>query len=140
MPSGRVKSIRQSAPASARSNSEWITTPVSWPEKAPASLPMKGEPATSRAPDRVASGAAAMASISMRPMRPLAPATAIFNCVMTYCYWMLELVGDAGVTGATARVGAFFFGNLLGPAMRSMYSRSVGRLPPSKRSTTLSLK
>ena len=45
-------------------------------------VPMAGEAATSSAPTSCVSGAAAMASTSIRPMRPPAPATAIFRVVI----------------------------------------------------------
>src|SRR5262249_31705209 len=45
-------------------------------------------------------------------------------------------VGDAFCVSAAA---SFFLNSLIGPAMRAMYSCSVGRLPPSKRSTLPSL-
>src|SRR5580765_1375083 len=79
VPAGRVKSIRKPASARPLSRSEVMATPARLPRKAAASLPRLGESGTSRAPVRIMSSAFWMASISMRPMRPEAPATAIFR-------------------------------------------------------------
>src|SRR5690606_15295258 len=75
VPSGRVKSIRQSASARA-ARSSVTRTPVLRPRNAPASWPRPGLPARSSATVRVRSSASSTASMSSRPMRPPAPATA----------------------------------------------------------------
>ena len=76
VPSGRVKSIRQSALASAARTSLSITRPLGWPRKAEGSVPSAGLSARSSAAASTQSLLFRMASISMRPMRPEAPATA----------------------------------------------------------------
>ena len=76
VPAGRVKSMRKSALAKAARTSLSMATPLWWPKKALASWPRLGLPGTSRAALSWQSGLWWMASMSMRPMRPLAPATA----------------------------------------------------------------
>ena len=60
-----------------------MATPLAWPRKAVASEPTAGLAATSSAPASTQSSLARMASISMRPMRPDAPATATRQGVVT---------------------------------------------------------
>jgi hypothetical protein len=114
VPSGRVKSIRNSQSARPLASSDWIATPASWPENAPASVPMLGEPGTSSAPANVASGAAAMASTSIRPMRPLAPATAIFMSNLLYLLIWMDAEPASSFLGVVAVL------TLAGPAMRAI--------------------
>src|SRR5512147_427357 len=75
--SGRVKSISTSAPASAPS-SPLTRTPVTFPIASPQSRPSTGLSARSSAAAKARSGWPSVASISIRPMRPDAPAIAIF--------------------------------------------------------------
>jgi hypothetical protein len=76
VPSGRVKSIRQSALDSAARTSLSMAMPLGWPRKAEGSVPSAGLSGRSRAAVSARSSLCRMASISMRPMRPEAPATA----------------------------------------------------------------
>src|SRR3989338_6980094 len=76
VPSGRVKSIRTSAFFRPAAMSAVMATPLAWPRNAVASEPMPGLDGTSSAPASTQSSLARRASISMRPMRPDAPATA----------------------------------------------------------------
>ncbi|CFV93987.1 Uncharacterised protein [Bordetella pertussis] len=76
VPSGRVKSIRQSACARASSWSVMVT-PQGRPNAAPASWPIEGEPARSSATASSTPSVSRTASISIWPMRPLAPAMAM---------------------------------------------------------------
>ena len=73
---GTVKSMRPSALASSGATSAPTLTPfVPRPASSPASRPITAEPAASTAPASATPSVAAMAWISVRPMRPPAPAT-----------------------------------------------------------------
>ena len=96
VPSGRVKSISTCAFFRPCARSAVIKTPLLCPVKALASLPMDGLAAMSKAPASWQSGASAMASISMRPMRPLAPATAIRRGVEAFMAALTCLRVQAG--------------------------------------------
>src|SRR5690606_21703090 len=78
VPSGRVKSIRNWEPARPFARSDSMAIPAGLPRNAAASVPMAGDAGISSAPDNCASSALRMASTSMWPIRPDAPATAIF--------------------------------------------------------------
>src|SRR3954447_360268 len=69
VPSGRVKSMRTSASAAVFGSEAIRMVPISWPTA--------GLPGTSNAAARVRPRSARTASISVRPMRPPAPAIAI---------------------------------------------------------------
>src|SRR5690606_16899236 len=98
VPSGRVKSIRKSAPARASSADAVIATPVLRPRNSPASRPSAGLPASSSAPARLMSSASSAASMSIRPMRPVEPAIA------TLSPGIVALLGDAGSCVASRAV------------------------------------
>ena len=88
VPSGRVKSITQSAAAIAAAASSVMSTPVATPAISPASRPMKGVSLRSKAAASTTPSSFSAASISILPMRPDAPAIAtriwdigLFSCI-----------------------------------------------------------
>ena len=76
VPSGRVKSISTCAPCRPCARSAAMFTPLMRPSGAAASWPSAALVAMSSAPLSVNAGLPSTASMSMRPMRPEAPATA----------------------------------------------------------------
>jgi hypothetical protein len=60
----------------------------------------------------------------------------MFKVVMVNRYFLMLMLAEP----ASSFLGASFATALAGPAMRAMYSFSVGRLPPSNFSTLSSLK
>jgi len=78
VPAGAVKSSAACDTAKTSMGSSVTTTPSgAAPSASPRSRPIQGWPGRSVAPDRRASGVARTASISIRPMRPEQPSTAI---------------------------------------------------------------
>ena len=80
--SGRVKSMSTSLWAITASASSEMAMPVFRPMAKPASRPSASEPECSIAPLNTVSGCFSTASIKTRPMRPFAPAMAIFKGFM----------------------------------------------------------
>ena len=95
--SGRVKSISTRAPRRPASRSAVTGTPEAQPAKAPASWPSAGLSARSSAPASAQSSAARTASISIWPMRPVAPAMA------TRSGKVEAFIGRSGQVGAAHR-------------------------------------
>ena len=84
--SGRVKSIKTSAARRAAVGSAEIAIPEDWPMKSPASFPIIGLLGCSRAAASVIRGWASTASISMRPIFPVAPEMAIRVALVMMIY------------------------------------------------------
>src|SRR6185503_19192841 len=82
VPSGRVKSTSTPPRTAAFAGSSPIFTPQGAPTSSPASFPTSGPPFISRAAASLRSLERTTASIRARPMRPDAPAIAIFNVAM----------------------------------------------------------
>src|SRR3954452_12629594 len=103
VPSGRVKSIRTSLPASACSTWSVICTPHGEPTSSPASLPRNGLSCRSNAACRRISRAWNTASSRVRPIRPELPAIEICRVIIAWACPLAgarcTLVGIGGVLG-----------------------------------------
>ena len=118
VPSGLVKSMRNCALDNTCATSEEIMTPVFLPKNAPASSPSCGHEACSKAPTSVASVELSTASINIFPIRPVAPAIAIF-IICFFVSYSLNIAEETKFSNNTKYSKYFYLASLAGTSFNA---------------------